>query len=507
MMSRETAANRSIVASNVITGVLTLFVAAADVCGAGGEAAKPIEIGTRLELLLDDYLIDSLRNVKQTLHEPIRREVAIVSDSPWEGNTSGYHVVFQDGDLYRMYYRGWNLDGKSGQFSCEHVCYAESQDGIHWTKPELGLYEFQGSKQNNIVWDGPGGTHAFAPFKDTNPACKPEQQYKALGPIEERMGEFGGGLGAFQSPDGIHWSPLQEKPVITKGAFDSLNLAFWDATRQRYVDFHRDLRDGQRAVVTCTSTDFVHWTDPVWLEYPGVAKEQLYTNAVIPYNRAPHIFLGFPMRYIESRSSQSMAGIPTVTGFKDIKLSDLGLTDATFMTSRDGRQFHRWTEAFIRPGLSRDCWISRNNAPAWGVVQTTSDTAEGIPELSIYADESYFNRATRLRRFSLRMDGFVSIRADSQGGEMVTKPIVFSGKCLEMNFSTSAAGLIQVEIQDASGTPIPGFALEDCPEIFGDRINQLVAWKQGSDVSTFAGKPIRLRFVLKDADLYAIQFQ
>ena len=342
----------------------------------------------------------------------------------------------------------------------------------------MGICEFNGSKQNNIVWAGPEGTHAFAPFKDTNPDCKPEQRYKAVAII---MGtpKKQGGLGAYQSPDGIHWSLMQEKPVITKGTFDSLNLAFWDATRQRYVEFHRDLRDGQRAVVTSTSTDFVHWTDPIWLEYPGAAKEELYTNAVIPYMRAPHIYLGFPMRYVASRSSQTMAGVPTITGFRDPEPGGLGITDAVFMTSRDGQQFHRWPEAFIRPGLSSDCWISRNNLPAWGVVQTKSDTAEGVPELSIYATESYFNKATRLRRLSLRMDGFVSIRADRQGGEMVTKPIVFSGKRLEMNFSTSAAGLIQVEIQDASGKPIPGFALEDCPEVFGDRIDQVVAWKTG----------------------------
>jgi hypothetical protein len=481
------------------TFALVIMVATAS------NAAEPIDIGTRLEPLVDDYLIDSLNNAKQTLHEPVRREVAIVSDSPWEGNTTGYHTVFQDGNRYRMYYRGWNLDGKTCEFSHEYVCYAESKDGIRWTKPNLGLYEFHGSKRNNIVWAGPEGTHAFAPFKDPNPACKPEQQYKAVGPIMGTPQKMGG-LGAFQSPDGIHWSPMQEKPVITKGAFDSLNLAFWDATRQRYVEFHRDLRDGRRAVLTSTSTDFIHWTDPAWLEYPGVAKEELYTNAVIPYMRAPHIYLGFPMRYVASRSSQSMEGVPKVTGFRDVKLSDLGITDATFMTSRDGRNFHRWPEAFIRPGLSSDCWITRNNAPAWGVVQTKSDTAERIPELSIYASESYFNKATRLRRFSLRMDGFVSIHADSQGGEMVTKPIVFSGKRLEMNFSTSAAGLIQVEIQDASGKPIPGFTLEDCPEIFGDRIRQVVAWKQGNDLSKLAGKPVRLRFVLKDADLYAIQF-
>lgn len=468
-------------------------------------AAEPIDIGTRLEPLADDYLIGSLHNVKQVLHEPVRREVAIVSDCPWEGNVSGYHVVFQDGDLYRMYYRGWNHDVKNGQYSREYTCYAESKDGISWTKPELRLYEFHGSKKNNIVWAGPGGTHAFAPFKDTNPACKPEQRYKALGPINGTP-QKKGGLLAFQSPDGIHWSRMQEEPVITKGAFDSLNVAFWDATRKRYVEFHRDLREGLRAVLTSTSTDFIHWSDSVWLECPGLAREELYTNAVIPYMRAPHIFLGFPMRYVGSRSSQTMPGIPFVAGYRDIKLSDLGLTDASFMTSRDGQQFHRWGEAFIRPGLGRDTWITRNNAPAWGIVQTKSDTAEGIPELSIYASESYFHDATRLRRFTLRMDGFVSIHADSQGGEMVTKPIVFSGRRLQMNFSTSAAGLIQVEVQDTSGKPIPGFALKDCPEIFGNRLDQVVAWQQGSDLSNLAGKTIRLRFVMKDADLYAIQF-
>lgn len=503
-MNRKIAVNQAAMASIVMAGVLTLLAATVDVRAAGEEAPKPIDIASRLEPFVDGHLIDSLRNVTQTLHEPIRREIAIVNDSPWEGNTSGYHVVFQDGDRYRMYYRGWSLDGKSGQFSAENTCYAESKDGIHWTKPELGICEFQGSKQNNIVWQGEG-THAFAPFRDTNPACKPEQRYKAMGPI---MGtpQKQGGLGAFQSPDGIHWSPLQKEPVITKGAFDSLNLAFWDATRQRYVDYHRDFRDGRREIVTCTSTDFVHWTDPVRLEYPGAPSEQLYTNAVIPYDRAPHLFLGFPMRYVESRTSQSMAGVPKVMGVPNAKPSELGLTDAVFMTSRDGLRFHRWTEAFIRPGLSSDCWITRNNMPAWGIVQTKSDTAEGTPELSLYASESYFHNATRLRRFTLRIDGFASIHADSQGGEMVTKPIVFSGKRLEINFATSAAGSIQVELQDASGKPIPGFGLADCPEIFGDRINQVVAWKQGSDVSQLAGKPIRLRFVMKDADLYAIQF-
>ena len=112
-----------------------------------------------------------------------------------------------------------------------------------------------------------------------------------------------------------------------------------------------------------------------------------------------------------------------------------------------------------------------------------------------------------MRRYTLRIDGFVSVWGPLSGGEFVTKPLVFEGSKLVMNFSTSAAGSIQVEIQDVGGKPFDGFALPDCPEIFGDAIERAVIWKDGSDVSKLAGKPIRLRFLIKDADLYSIHFK
>jgi len=172
-----------------------------------------------------------------------------------------------------MYYRGNDWDPKTGRSSGECVCYAQSSDGISWERPELGLEEFAGSKKNNIIWTG-YGSHNFSPFKDLNPKCKPEEQYKALA--------GGRGLKALKSPDGIHWSLMQDDPVITKGAFDSQNLAFWDSVRARYVDFHRMGRDGYRDIMTCTSDDFLHWSEPVFLEYPGSPKEHLYTNQITP---------------------------------------------------------------------------------------------------------------------------------------------------------------------------------------------------------------------------------
>ncbi|MCK5806204.1 MAG: hypothetical protein KAI66_25455, partial [Lentisphaeria bacterium] len=180
-------------------------------------AAPTIDIGTHRELFVDDFLIERMEGVRLQLHRPVPREVAVVHDTDWEGNTCGYHTVFQDGDLYRMYYRGAHVARHTTRQSHPQLtCYAESKDGIHWVKPDLGLFEFNGSKANNIVWAGVG-THNFAPFKDTNPDCSPEARYKALGSMK-------GGLAAFASADGIHWRQTGKTPVITKGAFDSQNL-------------------------------------------------------------------------------------------------------------------------------------------------------------------------------------------------------------------------------------------------------------------------------------------
>lgn len=220
-----------------------------------------------------------------------------------------------------MYYRGSNSAS---------TCYAESTDGIHWTKPELNLFEFNGSKRNNIVWQGIG-THNFTPFKDTNPKCPPKARYKAMGGTLRE-----GGLYAFQSPDGIHWKLMRPEPVITKGAFDPQNLAFWDAVRRCYVKFHRGFREDIRDIMTCTSDDFIHWSEPQWLDYGDAPREHFYTNAILPYFRAPHIFVGFPKRFLPDR-------IKTPHRYT-------GLSDGVFMSSRDGLHFRRWLEAFIRPG-------------------------------------------------------------------------------------------------------------------------------------------------------------
>jgi len=107
----------------------------------------------------------------------------------------------------------------------------------------------------------------------------------------------------------------------------------------------------------------------------------------------------------------------------------------------------------------------------------------------------------------IRTDGFVSAQATYESGSLITKPIVFEGERLVTNYATSAAGSVRVGVQDLSGAPLRGFRISECPEMYGDEIEQVVSWNDGSDVSTLAGKPVRLRFVMKDADLYSIRFR
>ncbi len=454
-------------------------------------AADPgrIELGTRRELCIDDYLFERFDGVELRLQKPVPRNVALDHDAPWEGNTCCYHTVFQDDRLFRMYYRGSHYDATRTNRSSQVVCYAESSDGIYWNRPELGLVNFKGSTRNNIVWDGIG-SHNFTPFRDPNPDCREGEEYKALASGK-------GGLYAFKSADGVHWSLLADSPVITRGAFDSQNLAFWDPLRECYVDYHRHFVevDGKRVrhIMTCTSTDFRTWTEPEWLDFGDAPLEHLYTNAVTPYYRAPHIYLGFPKRFAPHRS---MFGH-----------EHRGVSDAVFMTSRDGLRFNRWGEALVRPGLQPERWENRNNMTAWGILETENDLPTAPPELSIFTTEGYYRGAScRLRRFTVRMDGFVSASAPLSGGELITRPFSFEGQALGLNVATSAAGAARVEVRDEAGAVVPGFSLDDCDEIYGDHLERTVTWKGSGDVSGLQGKPVRLRFALSDADLYSLRF-
>jgi len=399
----------------------------------------------------------------------------------------------------------------------EVYCYAESRDGIKFTKPNLGLHAFKGSKQNNIIWTGVG-THNFAPFLDTRPGCPSDERFKALGGLASQ-----GGLFAFRSADGIRWSLMSKKPVVTKGAFDSQNLAFWDSNAGVYRAYFRTFTkgvttakvwkpSGYRAIRTAVSRDFIKWVKPADLTYKNSPVEHMYTNQIAPYFRAPHILIGFPTRYVERGWSKSMRQLPQLKLRQNRAAAHLrygtALTEGLIMASRNGVHFERWNEAFLRPGPQRpDTWIYGHQYIAWHAVETKSSLPGAGNEMSLYASEgSWHGKGNSIRRYTMRLDGFVSINAPLRGGELVTKPLKFSGSKLAINFATSAAGGIRVELQTAAGKPLPGFTLKDCDVVFGDSLKRSVTWKGGRNLSSVAGQPVRLRIQLKDADLYSFRF-
>jgi hypothetical protein len=446
-------------------------------------AADAIQLETRLELFVDDYLIESMSgDLSQQLQRPEPKEVVLVTGEAWEGNTCAYYAIFCDGNLYRMYYRGSHYDESTQSAGHREVtCYAESQDGIAWTKPKLGLVEFNGSKANNIVWDGIG-THCFTPFKDANPVRTPAARYKAIARGRPRGQR---GLYIFQSPDAIHWELMRPEPVITQGAFDSQNLAFWDPHAKLYREYHRTFVEGRRAIMTGTSPDFVTWTKPQLLKYPDAPAQHLYTNAIQPYPRAPQILIGFPTRYLPEEGQR---------------------VEPLLMAGRDGVTFRRWPDPVIPESAPKDRGGNRSNYMAWGLVELPDRPSH----YSVYATEAYYTgRDSRLRRFEYRKDGFVSIRAGADGGELITKPIVLGelAERLVLNFQTAEGGSIRVGLETPDGQPIAGHAIDDCVVLGGDRIQQTVAWKQGADLSTLQGQTVRLRFQLQQADLYSLQFQ
>lgn len=480
-----------------------------------------LNIGSERQLFVDNFLIDHFTGkASLLLHHPVMKEIVMVNDEPWEGTYSNYNSIFKDGDIYRMYYRGWNR-GKKGELTHDMVwCYAESKDGIHWTKPDLGLFEFNGSKKNNIVLASRNyGSFHFkltdnvTVFKDQNPNVSPDALYKAL--VDRRVPAWV--LLAFKSPDGIHWTPLNEEPILTDGTFDTQNTAFWDSTIQQYRIYWRFFKNNVREIRTATSKDFIHWENHRDLKYSDTLTEQLYTNGIIPYYRAPQLYIGFPARYIDRGWSASMRALPELKQREMRSITNprygTALTESLFMVSHDGVHFDRWNNAFLRPGIERSgTWNYGQQYIGWTILETKSDL-EGAPnELSLYANEGLWTgKGTALRRYTLRLDGFVSVIAPIAGGGIITKPFIFEGNHLSLNFSTSAYGSIRVEIQDINGKPIKGFSLEDCQAIFGDSIERPVIWnnKSGgdnSDVSSLTGKTIRLRFEINDGDLYSFRF-
>ncbi len=454
------------------------------------------DIGSRLELFVDHYLIERMDGLSLRMHEPVNAGTVLAFDRPWEGAFCGYITVVRYGGRYRMYYRGLPVAGADGSVN-ETTCCAESDDGVDWRKPDLGLFEVHGTRKNNVVLAGMAPfSHNFSPFFDDGPGVPEQDRWKAV------AGTVKSGLVTFASPDGLRWRKLREEPVLRDGAFDSQNVAFRSEHEGCYVCYFRTWTEGGfrgfRTVSRATSADFMNWSAPVHMDFGDAPPEHLYTNQTTPYFRAPHLYIAFPMRFFPGRKVLTPEQARTL-GVDPGYAGDCA--DTVLMTSRGGAKYDRaFMEAFIRPGTDLGNWASRAGMAACGIVPT------GPAEISLFKQANYAQPTAHLLRYTLRTDGFASVHAPYDGGELLTTMLRFSGRSLTLNCSTSAAGSLRVELRDDSGTPLPGYSLADCDEIAGDSIERTVTWNGSPDLRRQAGRPVRLRFSMRDADLYSLRF-
>jgi hypothetical protein len=344
---------------------LVLFLAGVlSATGAGrgpafAQTVETIDLGNRRELFIDDHLVAEMKQLQLLVHQPVREETAVTCDQPWEGNGANYFTVLYDPQesIYRMYYHAWQIPTGIEPGGPLTIAYFQSRDGIAWERPSLGLCEFNGSTDNNIILDKMGdgtGCHDFSPFIDENPDAPPEARYKATGAGEHTNR----GVWVYQSPDGIHWTPMADRPVFDKGMFDSQNVSFWSAEEQQYVLYYRTFSEpgytGTRLVSRAVSKDFLHWTDEGVIRFPnGEGPHELaqyYVSQIKPYPRAPHVYLGFPARYVDHGLTASTPLLPE-WALREKRMTiapryGTALTDSVYITSRDGMSFRQSNDVF-----------------------------------------------------------------------------------------------------------------------------------------------------------------
>lgn len=441
-----------------------------------------IPFGSRIEMLVDTYLLAETKNVSFRKTEPKPLGKVIGFDQPWEGLGSLGMTIFEDEENIKCYYRGFpdhQADTDARQTSCLSV----SKDGIHFTPVPVNEIEYDGITDNNIVRMDTF-CHNFAPFLDTNPDCRPDEKYKGIGGLISQ-----GGIHVFGSPDGIHWHMLADGPVITKGAFDSMNMAFWNPHTGRYHVYSRyfdqrvkneQMPYGCRAIQSCTSDDFIHWTEPVPNEYAeGLPKDQLYTNAARPVPGAEHILISMPMRFQETRKK--------VQDYEGNPYGSAGVSDAVLMTSRDGVHWDRTLkDAWLAGSLYSHEWTQRCFITLGGIIERGND-------FYLYTEQNYMWDDDGIWAYSIPKYRFLSLYADEDGGFFTTKPLKFESDEIHLNYSASAYGYIRVTILDEENNEI--FVSD---EIYGNELSHRLT------VDGLTGKIGAMRIELKEAHLYAM---
>lgn len=528
-----------------------------------------LTVGSTKQLFLDDRVIDRIEKVRRTLHRPVRYSgnPIIEADRPWENGPEGFDVSLGGGSvlydeeehIFKMWYRTGN------DVNAYSVCYATSKDGLHWQKPNLGLYDFHGSRQNNLLRPAVGGTGLIRRpniIKDYQEP-DPEKRYKMLYMDEinstdrsierhlNRTQSFGGTgnegnyvLRQAYSADGIYWRMNAGEYVPFKPPLVPNGVLFgWDPRRKLFVHYHKmtvqkradvDGRTGRSdySFVSTTSPDFERWGNTrvmprkIWDETPSNdPREPGSDTACILYT--DDLYVGI----VHTGTSVLPEDVPD--NMWDIYRWTGEDGGGELVMSRDGENWHRvaahWL--FLRPGLP-GTWDQMVAVAAKPIVHgneiliyyfgTNIDSEYTRPThpqhhlLNKIVDGQRMGNAIGLAR--MRLDGFASLDGYEPQGTVLTHALKFEGNRLIINirapekpFGSEAAGkepygVARIEIADSGGRPLPGYTAMDCDPFTGDDNQHVVTWRGNSDLKALAGKPIRLRIHLNNAALYSFQF-
>ena len=483
----------------------------------------PLSVGSQKQLFIDHKFIAAKEDITLAVNPPVKRpEPVLKSDKPWDAFALIYFSVGQNSDLYKMWYQAFDNDQWGG--GVPRMCYAVSKDGLDWEKPNLGLVEYQGSKENNILLQG----SSKLAYVFIDPHGTPEQRYKMLSGI--------GTTRVRTSPDGIHWKLHPQ--IVWNPPWDTQKQAWWDSRINKYVvqtrvqlkaenalpfpfvspiqsdppviapKLHRPVRALGRVEM-----DDIMKPWPVDQVQTVMTADELdppnsdiyHPGGVYPYPYAADAYFMFPWVYQHFQPDESPVG-------------NDGLLDTQFAASRDGVHWMRYDrKPYITCGLpgEPDCGMVAAQGPVVRKGHYLYQYYGGWPwthgGFRVLSQQERQNKANWGRRFVgvviQRLDGFVSADAPYSGGWLLTPPIVFDGNRLELNVNVGAMGVAQVEIQEADGKPIPGFALDDCGRILFNDVAYTVQWNGKSDISSLAGRPVRLKVFMRSAKLYAFQFR
>ena len=491
---------------------------------AESENATPLQLGSQKQLLFDDLYLQKSQGIVLRMNAPYQDpQPVLVADKPWEELGIGaYNTVMWDNGKFRMWYDATAPDEGARDApdaaptgSRRLLCYAESEDGIHWEKPKLGLIPFRGSNETNIVAppSRKSSKQGGSVFRDDQ-APSPER-YKLWTKYhpskEEGKQGIRIGLWSMASPDGLRWKLLKEGYPLRRGnAADSQHTCFWDDDIGKYVGFVRMKKqrtnDRQRTctVGLLTSDDFRNWTRA---QEVFRADEVIAPPAGVELDSPPFVDLYTPGGMKLPGVANAYILLPTAYYHwgKDGFPSNI---DVCLATSRD--RVHWWrpadAEPFLRLGLDGTAICGMLFANPWPIVVGNEIwiyyAGIGRDHAQRVSDPS----RTGMFRACLRRDGFVSADAGHRVGQFSTPLVTFDGNRLELNMDGSAGGWLQVEILSAEDEPIPGYSLAECDTIRGNSLAKVVTWQGVRDVDKLAGQPIRLRFVMRSLKLYSFRF-